>query len=296
MSYGSAGTMSRLDDEILVSLYHSLHIGVITELAASVLFFYDYALTFPGEVNCIWQRRLSGITALFALTRYVVLLERVARLIQLKSWRGFNFQQADLFCNIAWRWSEFATIVMYLSITVFPALRTYAVLSRYRGAFIFVLGVGVSGLIYGIYYATQITFQAMHPPFTGCGRDAASGDPPNLQFLGVGTISTMIIEVLALVLSWRETAGTMSVLRTFNMSTKMSYTALLWRDGTIYSVILVVLTVLPVAIPVMPNSEGLPAVMDTPDCSRYVSRASSSTSAHLSSPATSPPTRSTSRK
>lgn len=46
-------------------------------------------------MKCIWQRRFSGVTALFLLNRYVGLSNRLVNLVQLQSWRGFPQEHAD---------------------------------------------------------------------------------------------------------------------------------------------------------------------------------------------------------
>lgn len=182
------------------------------------------------------------------LNRYVVMSNRIARLIQLKSWRGFTPQHADQVsnlvfhgahftdsrtavvvrpvvlcvrvpnsssgcsCNVAWRWSEVATILMYLSIagtsvdsisfsyvlrpSGFSALRMYAIYGRDRRILSLVTVMGVINPIVNIvgylplprspftnefqYYNTTLSFQAMPPPFTGCGQSGALGEGPNL--------------------------------------------------------------------------------------------------------------------
>lgn len=59
------------------------------------LFCYDYLLTFAQEVKCIWSRKLTGASLLYVLNRYAVLLNRLVRLIQLISWKGFTEAEAD---------------------------------------------------------------------------------------------------------------------------------------------------------------------------------------------------------
>lgn len=114
---------------------------------ATVLCFYDHILTFFQEVQYIWKRRFSGITAIFLLNRYVVMSDRIVRLFQFKSWRGYGHVEAndvrtpaptrflvywrfsckmlclgfshpssDRSCNIGWRWSEASTVMMHLCI------------------------------------------------------------------------------------------------------------------------------------------------------------------------------------
>lgn len=59
------------------------------------LFFYDYLLTFAQEVKCIWARKPTGASFLFALNRYAVFVNRLVRLVQLMSWKGFLEKDAD---------------------------------------------------------------------------------------------------------------------------------------------------------------------------------------------------------
>lgn len=61
-----------------------------------VLFCYDYMLTLSQEISTVWQRRFSGATVIYLLSRYTVLVNRLVRLVQVVSWRGFEEAQADL--------------------------------------------------------------------------------------------------------------------------------------------------------------------------------------------------------
>ena len=60
-----------------------------------MLFCYDYILTFSREVKCIWSRKVSAAVVLFFINRYVVLANRLIRLIQLYDWHGHREIQAD---------------------------------------------------------------------------------------------------------------------------------------------------------------------------------------------------------
>ena len=66
------------------------------KLAPTALFFYDYLLTFAQEIKCIWARKPTGASFLFALNRYAVFVGRSVRLVQLMSWHGFLEKDADL--------------------------------------------------------------------------------------------------------------------------------------------------------------------------------------------------------
>ena len=47
------------------------------------LLLYDYVLLFADEIRCIWQRKVSVVSLLYALVRYVPLLSQAVRVMQL---------------------------------------------------------------------------------------------------------------------------------------------------------------------------------------------------------------------
>ena len=56
---------------------------------------YDYFLTLPQEIKCIWKRKPSTATALFLVNRYIVMCNRGFRMIQAVSWQGQFEHTAD---------------------------------------------------------------------------------------------------------------------------------------------------------------------------------------------------------
>lgn len=59
------------------------------------LFFYEYFLTLTREIQCVWLRPGSGAAYLFLLNRYIVMANRLLRLIQAVSWHGHTKVDAD---------------------------------------------------------------------------------------------------------------------------------------------------------------------------------------------------------
>ena len=57
-------------------------------LSNAVVYIYDFLLTIAQEKQHFWRRRFSYISALFFINRYVVLLNRLVRLVNLIHWRG----------------------------------------------------------------------------------------------------------------------------------------------------------------------------------------------------------------
>ncbi|KAL4251418.1 hypothetical protein ABKN59_005594 [Abortiporus biennis] len=67
----------------IYDLYNRLQIENYCILASSVLLFFDTILTFPKEVQRIWRRRFTGATFIYALTRYVNVVERITLVVSL---------------------------------------------------------------------------------------------------------------------------------------------------------------------------------------------------------------------
>ncbi|CAL1698436.1 unnamed protein product [Somion occarium] len=67
-------------DELIPVLYDA-RITLSFKIAALAIMAYDTILAFPSEVQCIWHRKLSGVTVLYILVRYVPLLEQVVEVL-----------------------------------------------------------------------------------------------------------------------------------------------------------------------------------------------------------------------
>lgn len=64
------------------------------------LLFYDYFLTLPDEVRCVWKGKFTGVTVLFMINRYATIVYRTLMVIQLMSWDTYPEETADtVSCN-----------------------------------------------------------------------------------------------------------------------------------------------------------------------------------------------------
>lgn len=54
----------------------------------SALFWFDYSLTFPREVERIWKRGFSTPVILFYLVRYTAMMSALIIILDLAGWRG----------------------------------------------------------------------------------------------------------------------------------------------------------------------------------------------------------------
>ncbi|KAI0337391.1 hypothetical protein BDW22DRAFT_1349194 [Trametopsis cervina] len=210
-------------------------IAVYLEVAASTLFFYDYLLTLPQEIKCVWQRPKHGAAVLFFVNRYVVFFNRLIRLVQTVSWSGETENNADVICNVVWRVSEGCTIIMYLLVAVFATLRMYAVWGKDMkiGGCILILG-----LVYPLvntYFVTTLSLSALAPPFTGCGQQTTLNFPSaDLLFFLFGTVFAILFECVIIALTWTKTLDIQRVLRRKSMGAHRSTSYLILRDGTTY--------------------------------------------------------------
>ena len=65
--------------------YNSSSIAYSSGLREALLWF-DFVLTFPKEVRCIWGRRFTGATLVYLCTRYFALFERIFFILTVLFW------------------------------------------------------------------------------------------------------------------------------------------------------------------------------------------------------------------
>ena len=82
----------------LLAASEFLRVRAIVKHYIIALFFYDYISTVAQEYKTIWKRPLSAATVIFCTTRYLTLINRGVRMIQLMNWRGHMESQADYVC------------------------------------------------------------------------------------------------------------------------------------------------------------------------------------------------------
>ncbi|KAI0696084.1 hypothetical protein BC835DRAFT_1414477 [Cytidiella melzeri] len=228
-------------------------------VAATTLLFYDYLLTFPDELRCIWSRKFSGATVLFVLNRYVSLISQLLLTIQLFSWDNQSQDAADTF-------------------TVFAALRTYAIWEKDRTILWTLLCLGLAPVGLNIFYYTRVTILSTPPPFTGCGELVQFNDPSSALidqnvtdvFSIADRVAAICLDTLVIVLTWMRTARIRQVFS--QLQIKSSIGALLLRDGALYFVVLLLLNIvnlIAVAFQIFGAVPGITAVITSIFVSRF---------------------------
>ncbi|OCH86466.1 hypothetical protein OBBRIDRAFT_738001, partial [Obba rivulosa] len=101
-----------------------------------VLVFYDYAITFDRELECIWGRQLGVPTILFALNRYVTMIYRVFMTLAMVPWT--SNANANSVCHCSWRPHHNKNVV-----AVFTSLRIFAIWEKKIAIFALIFCLGL---------------------------------------------------------------------------------------------------------------------------------------------------------
>lgn len=219
----------------------------VTHVAATLCFF-DYFLTFDGEVTHIWKKRFSVPAVLFIVNRYAMLVASAANLAQSVPWDpGFvlspEFYDSNL-CEHLVRTADICILLVTLSYICFAALRMFALYGMNKLVFALVFAVGFVSPALQIYpmVVEYIVPDAptMSPSVPLCLKqgddDQFSVIFPSL--IGI-RVSTLALELVLLGLTWYKT---LSRWRTLKTIAPTPLTTMLLRDGTIYFSVITILS------------------------------------------------------
>ncbi|KAI0070570.1 hypothetical protein K474DRAFT_1680049 [Panus rudis PR-1116 ss-1] len=176
-------------------------------VAATTLLYYDYIMTLPAEIRCMWRRPINAGTILFFINRYISLLYRALMLVQMSSWAALDESVADM-----------------LTASVMMALRIHAL---WRGSLSIFIVLFVLGLV-----APAINIiVALPPPLVGCG-EIVNLQTPTANFLSIfNRVFAMCFDALVLVLTWMKTWETAKLMiTTRGLKDKPSMVTLILRD------------------------------------------------------------------
>ncbi|KAI0363673.1 hypothetical protein BV20DRAFT_975403 [Pilatotrama ljubarskyi] len=200
-------------------------------IASSVLLFADSIITFPDEVQRIWNRRFTGATAVFLITRYVAVAERIVLVTSV-----FLPTLEDKSCVPVLRIDDVLTDISYLMFGVFMMLRTRGIWGREWLPIAFLALLTPARAAITIYIQANYTPIAFGIPLYGCGA-AINLDDGLIDRLGVASrLSALVIDLTVLILTWVRTIGIKRQSRRLGLHTPI--VTLLLRDGTIYFMII----------------------------------------------------------
>ncbi|KAJ3831305.1 hypothetical protein F5878DRAFT_549710, partial [Lentinula raphanica] len=113
--------------------------------ASIALLYYDWALTFPDEVEYIWKAGIAFPTVLYVFCRYA-LLANVMYLLEISNLLGSrvtHFSSLSITCD---NWAKFvAALSVFGRAAIIVTLigRTYAVCSQSRWILAYLLALGI---------------------------------------------------------------------------------------------------------------------------------------------------------
>ncbi|RDX48637.1 hypothetical protein OH76DRAFT_1404561 [Lentinus brumalis] len=227
---------SDADAAAIVALSSALYTGWYCQLAASVLFIYDACVTFDREVTCFWITRWTGASLLFFAYKWISMAVYVMVLVQLATF------PSDESCSMFQIALEAISIAQYVPGAIFSALRAY-VLSRSKPLGFLVLAlslapVGANLVIYG-YQLTGENF----PPF-GCLESENTTEAIDIKVIAISRAPLILADILLIYITWTK-LDSRSALRTdIRWTGRLSLSHILFRDGTIYFVVLSILNIL----------------------------------------------------
>ncbi|KAI0083630.1 hypothetical protein BDY19DRAFT_976609 [Irpex rosettiformis] len=172
-------------------------------------------------------------------------------MVELVSWIHTDVRIADKRCSVILKVENACSILVYIVLALFAAIRTYALWNKNLRVFSCVLGTGLIYPVVYTYYYTRLARRAFQPPITGCVY-YYSTLPTHLAFRGIGTGSilhiigvtgSMVFECITVVLTWMKTVPIMRELWPNRESTARSLCHVIFHDGTLQFIALVLMNV-----------------------------------------------------
>lgn len=224
-------------------------LGNYVQVSAIALTYYEYLLAIPSETKLIWQQRFSAATVIYAANRYALLgfcsVQLASLLYTSPSSVPISILGSsphDLSCSVLFRLRDLCTLTIDLALTGFTALRIYAIYGMNKRIFALILALGLGSP------AVQIFNMVIYTPVSlGPHKMCVSviNSRNSLKITQTATSARYLLalafEASAVVLTWYRTFSQWRLARSFNVS---SLTTLFLRDGTLYFLALLILTLM----------------------------------------------------
>ncbi|KAH9829096.1 uncharacterized protein C8Q71DRAFT_791721 [Rhodofomes roseus] len=193
-------------------------------IAAFAMYLFDVAITLGDQIDHIWRRSFSGVTALFITLHLSTLSVYVLYIVQVPL---VECQPAYI-TNMAY---ALASSVQVLTVAAVAALRIYAINGHDGRLPTLVFSLSVVSFASTLYYCVVLTTEFLPPPINACVVY-----PSQLgiysKFSIIGNACFIVAELLVLLSTWRHTYGLKKLARENNQEVSLTY--LLLRDGTVY--------------------------------------------------------------
>ncbi|KAJ3540648.1 hypothetical protein NM688_g6197 [Phlebia brevispora] len=221
--------------------------AVCAGIAPAVIALYDHVITLGQEIACIWTRKPTLATIIFALNRYMTLCKMILLVqivwadspnvrVPLNNQVNLSMCLTVLFCRIGVNWYNAVDCAIQLVLAAFNILRIWAIWNRDRRVLLLVLPFALLTPIVNIYLASRLRLlhDVVHipPPLGGCQVNIGLSMAAWSRLRAVARCSSIITDVQILVLTWLKMFRTYRAAVAVGM--KVRVTTLLLRDGTVY--------------------------------------------------------------
>ncbi|KZT07758.1 uncharacterized protein LAESUDRAFT_724753 [Laetiporus sulphureus 93-53] len=216
-------------------------INTCCQMAASTLIFHEYTMTFSDEINLIWRCRATGATIIFLLNRYLALALGITIIIQTLPWN------TPLSCEATIISYSIVNMLLNIVIAVFSALRAFAISGSKMLATLIVLSLGLVTVCASIYFMARSSYAyvLMIASMPVCDyHDYYSLDTFNRVIIA-SRICAIAADVIVIALTWYNTYKMRAIARQIIQN---SLSTLIFRDGTIYFVLLLFLNIMQMAV------------------------------------------------
>jgi len=192
-------------------------------IAAFTFYLFDRCMTMDQEIDHIWLRRYSVVSALYVLLQAVTIIQ-----FSLIWFQDF----VDLDCKRAYSayiaWLVSATLYNVV-LAVISALRVYSINPPDVLAPVVVFALSLARPAYTI-FAGATSGAIAEPPPLGCAVGSFSHiiEP----FYAASVAASTVADAIVLIVTLRQTYHTVRLARRENITTRL--TGLVLRDGTIY--------------------------------------------------------------
>ncbi|RDX49203.1 hypothetical protein OH76DRAFT_1483407 [Lentinus brumalis] len=234
----------------IVALFDSLFTGAYCQQAASVLFIYDTFVTFDREVTCFWTGQWTGAPLLFFANKWVSIVYYAMTFAELAHFSSDKRLVHELQnCSVVQNAVVAFEFLQFVPGAVFSALRAY-VLSRSKLLGVLILALSLAPVGANLVdYGYQLSGENL--PLIGCVELNNETEPIILRLgsryhisvILISRVPLIIADTILIYITWAK-LGSRGTLTGIRQSKRLSLSAILFRDGTIYFVVLFVLNVL----------------------------------------------------
>ncbi|KAM5543473.1 hypothetical protein V8D89_002724 [Ganoderma adspersum] len=230
-------------------VFQSGDLAFLIPVASTALVFYEYAITIGLEAQQIWNREVSVATALFVLTRYITLLDRLFVIISVLT--SYSFEA----CTVLTWVQAITTSMLIVVISAIAAVRIFALWSRDWRLFALIMIPGLFPALTNLYLrsvsavvpvpSNLYTFRTVPTAMSALTYKNLSIAARVVSILADGTV---------VMLTWLKTYRIFVL--TKGMALRTNYSTLILRDGTLYFLAVCVLNAIAIVY-IMHTSSNL---------------------------------------